>query len=236
MAVKRSSRGWRLPLRICVAAVTLVSVGNLTGWSVEPVSAGVEPLCVQVNNGDFNGFGSSISFRGAFVPGDTIIVRSGEPSSAPVGGVLPSTTQLLIDGTLVDSGGFPATLDHTFLDDAAHTVAYSVNDRGSNATFTATCTAGPPPTTSTTTTTTAPPSTTTTAPTTTSISPATSTTTGATTTTGSPASGATTTVVRPSAGSLPATGGRGTTTAIGIAVLALAGGAVALMLARRRTA
>ena len=61
----------------------MLSAVTLVGWSVGQVSAGIEPTCVQVNNGDFDGFGASISFAGPFIAGDTIVVHSGEPSEAP---------------------------------------------------------------------------------------------------------------------------------------------------------
>ena len=69
----------RMPLRRCAAA-TVLSVVTLVGWSVGQVSAGIEPSCVQVNNGDFDGYGGTISFAGPFIAGDTIFVHSGEPS------------------------------------------------------------------------------------------------------------------------------------------------------------
>jgi hypothetical protein len=224
-----------MTIRRCVAAAAVCSAMSLVGGAVEMVSAGIQPSCAQVNNGDFNGFGSSIDFRGPWIAGNTIIVHSGEPSEAPMGGSPPSTTQLLINGVLVDSGGFPATLQYTFPADADYTVLYSVNDAQSNATFTVTCTEEPPPTTSTTTTTS--PTTTTTSPGSTTTAASTPTSAGSTTTTAvSPITGVATTAARPSnAGALPATGRSGTGRTMGIAVLALVGGALALTIARRRT-
>ncbi len=241
MAAIGSRRRWRTPLGRLVAAATVLSAVSLVGGAVEPVSAGTQPICAQINNGDFNGLGGSISFRSEFMAGNTIVVHSGEPIEIPIGGSPPSSTQLLINGTLVDSGGFPATLSYTFPADATYTVLYEVNEDNSNATFTATCTEGPPPTTSTTTTTTTttvPPPTTSPATTSTSLATnttaASATTSGATTTSAaaSPGRGSATTVVRP----LPATGRRGNADMIGIALLALVAGAVALLIARRRPA
>jgi len=81
-----------MPLRPCVVAATVFSAVSLVGGAVELASAGVQPTCEHMNNGDFNGLASSITFRGPWMAGNTIMVHSGEPIQIPLGGSPPSST------------------------------------------------------------------------------------------------------------------------------------------------
>jgi LPXTG-motif cell wall-anchored protein len=243
MPANGSNRRWRTPLGRCVAATTVLSAVSLVGWAVEQVSAGTGGMsegCSIANDGQLNGFvgGGSVSVE--FFQGETLIVESGNPANG-----MPTGTQLQNFADIVDSGGFPARLTYTFPSTGTYGMLWRVIP-DVEATFTLTCTPAPPPTTTTTTSTT---TTTTAAPTTTSVAPTTSaaqttttaagtttTTSGETTTTAvSPTTGRATTVVPPpNTGTLPTTGSSGSANTTAVALFALLGGALALLIARRR--